>query len=87
MHHDQGALGAKANARAIARQIEILKQMGCNTIRVTHNPAADELIQACNEQGMLVIDEAFDTWLYAKMETVMTMQNGSIRKSTGTIRF
>lgn len=66
MHHDQGALGAKANARAIARQIEILKQMGCNTIRVTHNPAADELIQACNEQGMLVIDEAFDTWLYAK---------------------
>ena len=66
MHHDQGALGAKANARAIARQVEILKQMGCNTIRVTHNPAADELIQACNEQGMLVIDEAFDTWLYAK---------------------
>ena len=66
MHHDQGALGAKANARAIARQIEILKQMGCNTIRVTHNPAADELIQTCNEQGMLVIDEAFDTWLYAK---------------------
>ena len=66
MHHDQGALGAKANARAIARQIEILKQMGCNAIRVTHNPAADELIQTCNEQGMLVIDEAFDTWLYAK---------------------
>lgn len=45
MHHDQGALGAKANARAIARQIEILKQMGCNAIRVTHNPAADPNMQ------------------------------------------
>mgnify|MGYP001773871006 FL=1 len=66
MHHDQGALGAEANARAIERQVEILKEMGCNSIRVTHNPAADELIEACNEHGILVIDEAFDGWVDAK---------------------
>ncbi|MBS5165433.1 MAG: S-layer homology domain-containing protein [Butyricicoccus pullicaecorum] len=62
MHHDQGALGGEAWRRAIERQVEILKDMGCNAIRVTHNPAAQSLIEICNEQGMLVIDEAFDTW-------------------------
>ena len=66
MHHDQGALGAEAWESAIDRQVRILKEMGCNSIRVTHNPAADELIEACNEQGILVIDEAFDGWAWAK---------------------
>lgn len=66
MHHDQGALGAEAWESAIDRQVKILKEMGCNSIRVTHNPAADELIEACNEQGILVIDEAFDGWAWAK---------------------
>lgn len=66
MHHDQGALGSEAWERAVERQVEILKNMGCNSIRVTHNPAADELIEACNEQGILVIDEAFDGWAWAK---------------------
>lgn len=66
MHHDQGALGSIANRRAIERQVEILKEMGCNSIRVTHNPAADELIEIANEKGMLVIDEAFDGWSLAK---------------------
>lgn len=66
MHHDQGALGAVANRRAIERQVEILQEMGCNSIRVTHNPASDELIEICNEKGMLVIDEAFDPWTKSK---------------------
>lgn len=66
MHHDQGALGAEAWESAIDRQVKILKEMGCNSIRVTHNPAADELIEACNEQGILVIDEVFDGWAWAK---------------------
>lgn len=66
MHHDQGALGAEAWESAIDRQVKILKEMGCNSIRVTHNPASDELIEACNEQGILVIDEAFDGWAWAK---------------------
>ncbi|MBR5566227.1 MAG: beta-N-acetylglucosaminidase domain-containing protein [Roseburia sp.] len=66
MHHDQGALGAEAYYRAIERQVEILQEMGCNSIRVTHNPAADELIEICNAKGMLVVEEAFDGWMYNK---------------------
>lgn len=62
MHHDQGALGAVANEAAIRRQVEILKDMGCNSIRVTHNPAAKTLLDICDELGVLVIDEAFDGW-------------------------
>ncbi len=66
MHHDQGALGSVANETAIGRQIRILKDMGANAIRVTHNPAANVLLKQCDEQGMLVIEEAFDTWYDGK---------------------
>lgn len=62
MHHDQGALGAVANHDAIERQVKILKEMGCNAIRVTHNPAASTLLDICNQYGILVINEAFDGW-------------------------
>lgn len=63
MHHDQGSLGAAAHYRAIERQVEILKDMGVNAIRVTHNPASDEIIDIANKKGMLIIDEAFDAWI------------------------
>ena len=66
MHHDQGSLGSEAWYRAIERQVEILKEMGCNAIRVTHNPAAPELIEIANEKGIMLIDEAFDTWTNPK---------------------
>lgn len=66
MHHDQGALGAAAYRRAIERQVDILKEMGCNAIRVTHNPADENLIEICNEKGILLIEEAFDPWIYEK---------------------
>ena len=66
MHHDQGAVGSEAWYAAISRQVRILKEMGCNAIRVTHNPAAEALIDICNREGMLVIDEAFDGWSHAK---------------------
>lgn len=66
MHHDQGALGANQYYRAIERQVEILKDMGVNLIRVTHNPASKELIDIANKHGMLLIDEAFDGWVMAK---------------------
>lgn len=66
MHHDQGALGSEAWYRAIERQVEVLQEMGVNSIRVTHNPAAQILVDICNEKGMLVIDEAFDTWILPK---------------------
>jgi beta-galactosidase len=61
-HHDLGALGAAINVRALERQIEILKAMGCNAIRTSHNPPAPELLDLCDRLGMLVMDESFDCW-------------------------
>ena len=66
MHHDQGPLGSEAWYRAIERQVEILKEMGVNAIRVTHNPAAPALVEIANRKGMMLIDEAFDTWTQPK---------------------
>ena len=66
MHHDQGALGAAAYRDAIYRQVEKLKEMGCNAIRTAHNTPADALLDACNELGILVMDETFDGWAYGK---------------------
>jgi beta-galactosidase len=62
MHHDLGALGAAINTRAIQRQLEILKEMGCNAIRTAHNPPAPEFLDLCDQMGFLVMDEAFDMW-------------------------
>lgn len=62
MHHDQGALGSAAYYNAIERQVSILKRMGVNAIRVTHNPASRALKDIANRMGMLLIDEAFDGW-------------------------
>ncbi len=61
-HHDLGALGAAVNTRAIQRQLEILKGMGCNAIRTSHNPPAPELLDLCDQMGFIVMDEAFDMW-------------------------
>lgn len=66
MHHDQGSLGAEAYYRAIERQVEKLKEMGANLIRVTHNPASEDLLKICSEKGMMVINEAFDGWVLPK---------------------
>lgn len=62
MHHDLGALGTAINTRALERQLEILKGMGVNAIRTSHNPPAPELLDLCDRMGMLVMDEAFDMW-------------------------
>lgn len=62
MHHDLGALGAAFNKEAARRQLRILKEMGCNAIRFSHNPPAAAMLDLCDEMGFLVIDEAFDMW-------------------------
>ena len=62
MHHDFGCLGAAVNTRAIERQLQILKDMGCNGIRCSHNPPAPELLDLCDKMGFIVMDEAFDMW-------------------------
>jgi beta-galactosidase len=61
-HHDLGALGAAVNRRATERQLEILKRMGANAIRTSHNPPSPELLDAADRLGLLVMDEAFDMW-------------------------
>ncbi len=66
MHHDQGALGAVQVYDALYRQIAILKDMGVNSIRTSHNTPSDILMDICNEQGMLVMNEFFDGWDTAK---------------------
>jgi len=65
-HHDLGALGAAFNTRAATRQLEILKEMGCNAIRTSHNPPAPELADLCDKMGFLIMIEAFDTWRIGK---------------------
>ncbi|MCB9220120.1 MAG: glycoside hydrolase family 2 protein [Ignavibacteriales bacterium] len=61
-HHDLGALGAAFNTRAAERQLEILQEMGCNAIRMAHNPPAPELLDLTDKMGFLVMDEVFDVW-------------------------
>lgn len=65
-HHDLGPLGAAVNDAAIRRQIRILKDMGCNAIRTSHNMPAPELVRACDEMGMMLMAESFDEWNVAK---------------------
>jgi beta-galactosidase len=67
-HHDLGCLGAAINTRAIERQLEILKEMGCNGIRTSHNPPAPELLDLCDRMGFIVMDEAFDMWKIKKTD-------------------
>lgn len=68
LHHDLGCLGAAVNRRALERQLQMMVDMGCNAVRCTHNPPAPELLQMCDEMGILVIDEAFDMWRRPKTE-------------------
>ena len=66
MHHDLGPLGSAINTRAIERQLEILKEMGVNGIRTSHNPPAPELLDLCDKMGFIVMDEVFDMWKKSK---------------------
>jgi beta-galactosidase len=62
LHHDAGALGDAVNRDAYLRQMTLMKDMGANFLRTAHNPPAPELLEICDELGILVMDEAFDTW-------------------------
>ena len=61
-HHDLGALGAAFNVRAAERQLQIMRDMGANAIRMAHNPPAPELLELTDRMGLLVVDEVFDSW-------------------------
>ena len=67
-HHDLGSLGSAVNYRALERQLQILKAMGCNGIRTSHNPPAPELLDLADKMGFIVMDEAFDCWEWQKVK-------------------
>lgn len=65
-HHDLGSLGAAFNKSALKRQLTMLQEMGCNSIRTSHNPPAPELLELADKMGIVVWDEAFDAWRVGK---------------------
>jgi beta-galactosidase len=65
-HHDQGALGSAFNPQAAARQLDLLRTLGCNAIRMAHNPPDPELLDLTDRMGFLVLDELFDCWAKGK---------------------
>ncbi len=65
-HHDLGALGAAVNTRAMEKRLQMLKEMGSNALRTSHNPPAPELLDLADRLGFLVMDEAFDCWYAGK---------------------
>ena len=62
VHHDAGCLGAAVRPAVWERRLQVLKQMGCNAVRMSHNPHMQELYDLCDRMGFLVMDEAFDEW-------------------------
>jgi beta-galactosidase len=62
MHHDLGALGSAVDGDAVRRQLRIMKSMGVNALRTSHNPPSPQMLQVCEELGIVVMEEAFDTW-------------------------
>ncbi|HEY6452480.1 MAG TPA: glycoside hydrolase family 2 TIM barrel-domain containing protein [Steroidobacteraceae bacterium] len=69
LHNDCGAVGTAVPERMWQRRLELLKEMGCNAIRTSHNPPAPELLDLCDALGFLVMAEAFDEWRAPKLQT------------------
>lgn len=67
-HHDLGPLGAAVNVAALRRQLTLLKDMGCDAVRTSHNMPAPELVELCDEMGFMMMIEPFDEWDIAKCE-------------------
>ena len=67
-HHDQGPLGAAINVAALRHQLTLLKEMGCDAIRTSHNMPAPELVELCDEMGFMMMLEPFDEWDIAKCD-------------------
>lgn len=84
-HHDLGLLGAALWDQALERRLRMLKAMGCNAIRTSHNPPSPEMLDACDRLGFLVIDETFDEWRRG-----WASENGTLvasRENKGKARF
>ena len=66
LHHDLGPLGAAVNKAALIRQIKLMKEMGCDAIRTSHNMPSQMQMDICDSLGMMVMAESFDMWIYPK---------------------
>ena len=86
-HHDCGPLGAAVPDQALRRRLEMLKEMGCNAIRTSHNPPAPELLDMCDELGFLVMDEAFDEWARGKKKWMQGRNVGSMAGMAGLNKY
>jgi beta-galactosidase len=80
LHHDNGCLGSAAYYRAVERKLEIMKTMGCNAIRTSHNPPSPHLLDVCDRIGLLVMNEAFDEWQIGKCPLIGKGMEKGIRK-------
>lgn len=87
LHHDGGAVGAAVPERVIERRLELLKEMGCNGIRMSHNPPSPELLDMCDRMGFVVMDEAFDEWTVCKMKNIIDTMAGKTTKQYGYSQF
>ena len=76
IHHDAGALGSAVPKEVWLYRLKQLKALGCNAIRMSHNPESNELFEACDELGFVVIAEAFDEWEYPKNKWVKGWNQG-----------
>ncbi|MEA3365590.1 MAG: glycoside hydrolase family 2 TIM barrel-domain containing protein, partial [Candidatus Hydrogenedentes bacterium] len=77
IHHDAGALGAAVPVQVWERRLRIFKELGCNAIRMSHNPPASNLLDLCDRMGFLVTDEAFDEWNGCKRKWVEGWNRGT----------
>jgi len=76
LHHDAGVLGAAIPKKVWALRLDRLKEMGCNAIRMSHNPHSTNLYDLCDEKGFLVVDEVFDEWELPKRKWVAGWNQG-----------
>ncbi|MCF7740246.1 MAG: DUF4982 domain-containing protein [Candidatus Marinimicrobia bacterium] len=83
LHHDLGPFGAALNDRALEKRIKMLKEMGCNAIRTSHNPPSPQLLEYCDKYGMLVMDEAFDEWARGKKKWIQGWNVGQEKGMAG----
>lgn len=77
IHHDAGSLGAAVPVQVLSRRLDLLKELGCNAIRTSHNPFSAEFLDLCDEKGFLVIGEAFDEWELPKKKWIAGWNAGT----------
>jgi beta-galactosidase len=87
MHHDAGTLGSAIPVEEIGRRLDILKEMGCNAIRTSHNPFSPEFLDLCDSKGFMVIDEAFDEWELPKKKWLAGWNAGTPGKEGYAVNF